>query len=140
VTLRILITGSRRWTDYRTVTDAIDTALATHASVGLPVLIHGDAPGADRIADAHWRSLRTRAIRTNANAVAEAEVYPARWFTDPKARNQHMVDLGATVCLAFASDWASGTGHCARAARRAGIQVIDYGVSTAPRTAKEVRR
>jgi hypothetical protein len=41
-----------------------------------------------------------------------------------------MVSLGADVCLAFAQAYASGTGHCARAARKAGIPVLDYGVST----------
>lgn len=48
----------------------------------------------------------------------------------PRARNQHMVNLGADVCLAFATRWASGTGMCARMARKAGILVVDYGVDT----------
>lgn len=60
----------------------------------------------------------------------KCEAHPAREHPDPKARNLHMVGLGADVCLAFAWCWASGTGHCARAARRAGIRTLDFGVPT----------
>jgi hypothetical protein len=81
--------------------------------------VHGDAKGADqmfyRSASAyHWK----------------IEVYPAEFFDDPLQRNAFMVSLGADLCIAFAHRWASGTGHCARYARKAGIPVIDYGVST----------
>lgn len=124
--LRILITGSRRWTDRTAIRDALINTLATYTTLGSPVLIHGGAQGADAIADSIWHSWRHRHnIR-----LAPAEVHQIDDHAGPKQRNQHMVDLGATVCLAFALAWASGTGHCARAARRAGITTIDYGVDT----------
>lgn len=39
-------------------------------------------------------------------------------------RNQHMVDLGADLCLAFTRDNSRGTAHCALAAEAAGIPTI----------------
>jgi hypothetical protein len=41
-----------------------------------------------------------------------------------------MVRLGADRCAAFALSWDSGTGHCARLARDAGILTADFGVDT----------
>src|SRR5690606_28867717 len=80
------------------------------------------------MADNFWRDMMKR------YPLEEPEVHPPdydRWGGKaPLIRNQEMVDKGANVCLAFATKWNSGTGHCARAARRAGIFVCDYGVST----------
>ena len=120
--LRILVTGSRDWTDRDAIRNALLDALSTYTTIGAPQLVHGAAEGADTIADEEWQAF--------AWPLAEPERYPARDFSSPRARNQHMVDLGATVCLAFAQSWASGTGMCARMARRAGIHVVDYGVPT----------
>ena len=124
--LRILVTGSREWTDRAAVRSALVDALATYTTIGLPVLVHGDAAGADTIAHEEWAALE----RSRPGWLARPERYRARDFPSPRARNQHMVDLGATVCLAFAHDWASGTGMCARMARRAGIPTFDHGAST----------
>lgn len=123
--LRILVTGSRNWTDRDAVRAALLDTLGSYTTIGAPQLVHGAAEGADTIADEEWQAF--------AWPLADPERYPARYFTSPRARNQYMVNLGATVCLAFALSWASGTGMCARMARRAGIRVVDYGVSTAPR-------
>jgi hypothetical protein len=125
--LRILVTGSRAWDDPAVIRYAIDDALASHATMAPPVLIHGAAAGADSIADQYWRYLRHQWP-----GLDRAERYPSSDFPSPRARNQHMVDLGATVCLAFALSWRSGTGMCARMARAAGIPVRDYGVDTSP--------
>lgn len=137
---RILVTGARLWTDRIAVTRALTAALGTYAGIGLPVLIHGGAIGADSIADDVWRSWSggdELALRRGAGRLlAEPEVHPARDHASPRARNQHMVDLGATVCLAFALKWESGTGMCARMARSAGIHTIDLGVSTASRRSR----
>lgn len=123
--LRILVTGSRNWTDRDAVRAALLDTLGSYPTIGAPQLVHGAAEGADTIADEEWQAF--------AWLLADPERYPARDFASPRARNQYMVNLGATVCLAFALSWASGTGMCARMARRAGIRVIDKGVSTAPR-------
>jgi hypothetical protein len=124
--MRILITGSREWTDRDVIRRALVDALGTYTTIGLPVLIHGAAEGADTIAHQEWAALE----RSRRGWLARPETYRARDFPGPRARNQHMVDLGADVALAFADRWASGTGMCARMARRAGIPTIDYGVPT----------
>lgn len=109
---RVLVTGSREWMDWPLLCQALN--------VNKPdVVVHGGARGADAMAG-EWAKV----------AAKPAEIYPASGFPSPRARNQHMVDQGADVCLAFANSWASGTGMCARMARKAGIPVIDYGVDT----------
>lgn len=118
--MRILITGSRNWDDRESVLAALDK-VRTDADLWSwdYVVVHGGALGVDTFAGDYAESMGMA-----------VEVHPARDFETPLLRNQHMVDLGAEVCLAFADRWASGTGHCARAARKAGIRTIDMGVST----------
>lgn len=115
---RILITGARDWTDGDRLYEALSDLEYEYPGA---VLVHGDALGVDREAAKQWElwGLPT-------------EAHPASDHATPLDRNLHMVGLGADLCIAFATRWASGTGHCARAARRAGIPTIDYGVSTAP--------
>lgn len=107
--MRVLITGSRSWSDR----DAIREALA---AVWHPasVLVTGGATGADTLcADCwtHWGG--------------QVETHPPDWARHGRAagpiRNQHMVNLGAHVCLAFIRDGSPGATHCATAAHRAGI-------------------
>jgi hypothetical protein len=127
--MRILITGSRRWTDQ----DALHRAIA-HALVGEEhaTVVHGGAPGADTCADAAARLFGLK-----------VESHPADWTTCspdcrhtparttggrycPAAgprRNQAMVDLGADVCLAFPLPGSLGTWDMVHRARRAGIPV-----------------
>lgn len=129
-TLRILVTGSREWTDRDAVDHAIRGVLMNYWTDQPPVLVHGCAPGADTIADELWAQWRIERDRHGAQPWPQPERWPGRDFPTPRARNQHMVNLGATICLAFAHKWASGTGMCARMARRAGIPVTDIGVNT----------
>ncbi|WP_436493414.1 SLOG family protein [Actinokineospora sp. HUAS TT18] len=109
---RVLITGSRTWTH----TGAIRAALA---AVWAPdvVLVTGGCPrGADFLAEQCW---------TRWGGVVER--HPADWAAHGRAagfrRNQHMVDLGADVCLAFIHECSRCATHCVEAARRAGIPV-----------------
>jgi len=113
--MRILVTGSRDWTDDKAIAEALLETRSPHPQ--RITVVHGGARGTDLLA--HYWATKWGWI---------TEAHPAG--PDPKARNQRMVDLGADVCLAFATRWASDTGHCARAARRAGIHTVDYGVST----------
>jgi YspA, cpYpsA-related SLOG family len=117
MTRRILVTGSRTWTDQSGLRLALFREII--ADDGRTVVVHGAARGADTMADRYARMTG-----------CQPEPYPAEDFPSPRDRNQHMVDLGADVCLAFATSWASGTGMCARMARRAGIPVVDFGVDT----------
>jgi plasmid maintenance system antidote protein VapI len=115
-TLRILVTGSRNWTRREPVEQALQQVIGRRRDV---LVRHGAAFGVDGIAHDY--------------AIANGYGYdpcPAPRYPSAKARNQHMVDQGADICLAFALSWDSGTGQCARMARRAGIPVVDYGVDT----------
>lgn len=134
--MRILVTGSREWTDAQKVRDH----LLLYSGGRGTVLVHGDnRRGADRIAAgiaAEWPWV--------------LEPHPANWIGPcrdtcrpghrrtrwrdgveycPAAgnyRNQDMVDLGADVCIAFFSGGAvnRGTTDCASRAHKAGIRVI----------------
>ena len=111
---RVLVTGSRTWTDTATIT----ARLAEQAGA-LPgaVLVHGDAAGADRIAARIWRSWGL-----------PEEPHPADWHQHGRAagprRNAHMVALGAAVCLAFIHNHSRGATHTAGLAQAAGIPTI----------------
>lgn len=127
--MRILVTGSRDWTDRAAIAEALrpwieqaeldgQDALAVGRSLPpAPVLVHGGCPtGADALADglfASWGLPR--------------EVHPADWSTHGKPagpiRNAEMVALGATVVLAFPLGASRGTRNCMRLARKAGLFV-----------------
>jgi hypothetical protein len=111
---RILVTGSREWDDWRTVTTAL-----IEAAEGKPrpvTVVHGCARGADFIAAQAARKL-----------LWEVEDHPADWNRHGKAagfrRNAEMVALGADLCLAFIRDGSHGATHCADLAAKAGIPV-----------------
>lgn len=129
---RILLTGSRACTSKATVIRALSDASALIPTGVKIVLVHGACEvggkpaGADALADEVWREW----VKIWPGQFEDPETHPARLFRTPLVRNQHMVDLGAAVCVAIADSWASGTGHCARRARAAGIRVLDYGVDT----------
>lgn len=127
--LRVLVTASRDWANRPVMRDAlIGTVRRLRTPDGPPlVLVHGAARGGDTLADDLWERMRRF---WGPDRLLEAERWPAKQFPSPRARNQHMVDLGAEVCVAFALGWASGTGMCARMARLAGIDTRDFGVST----------
>lgn len=130
--MRILVTGSRDWTDRAPVAQAILDAIGQYAPHLIVPDTHGPRLEWSKVTVVHGGA---RGLDTIAGRIAKAwtmptEIHRARDFPSPRARNQHMVDRGADVCCAFASTWASGTGMCARMARRAGIPTIDYGVPT----------
>lgn len=119
--LRVLVTGSRDWTDERAISDALRAIGSGIASQDVTV-VHGHCPtGADAIADKAARIFGMNVER-----------HPADWSLGKKAgplRNQKMVDLGADVCLAFPLPGSRGTKHCMGAATKAGIPVLDKGAS-----------
>lgn len=128
--MRVLVTGSRDWTDRETVYRAIVQLQEQHAERGYDgqgnfvdwlvdgwVIVHGACPtGADAIADDF--------ATTSWMAV---ERHPADWKKYGRRagflRNAEMVELGADICLAFQRNKSKGTQHTIDLARKAGIPV-----------------
>jgi hypothetical protein len=120
--VRILVTGSRDWTDARVVEVALRAAWFEFGRYSHPsglTVVHGGAAGADRIAAAIAESVDWR-----------TELHRADWATYGKAagpiRNQAMVDAGADLVLAFPIGASIGTRDCIRRAEAAGIPVRVY--------------
>lgn len=128
---RILITGSREWPSSEFVDNALRTAV-TSVFKGMEwfegevsvTIVHGDAIGADKMADLAARKMAALGI----NVVAEP--HPANWGKYGKragyVRNQEMVDAGANVCIAFIYQESRGATMCAGLAEKAGIPVVRY--------------
>lgn len=117
--MRILVTGSRDWTDAAVIENAILTAVDDYqrnsfARVARTTIVHGGARGADSIAESVARK-----------HLFQVECHPAAWDTRGRAagviRNSEMVSAGADICLAFIRNQSRGATHCADAAERAGI-------------------
>ncbi len=121
---RILVTGSRSWSDRGAVHDAICAEATWRCPLGTRwsemTLIHGAARGLD-----------TLAADIAAEIGMQIEAYPADWETFGKAaghrRNAVMVASGADVALAFPLGESRGTRGCMRLCEKAGIKVINYG-------------
>lgn len=136
---RVLVTGSRDWTDMNLIEQALDAALAL---LLVPVtaqdavtLVHGDAKGLD-----------TLAAQIAGSRGWKIEEHPARWrehttacpasHIDQKTckmaghrRNHEMIALGADLVVAFpmgneSSGHSRGTWGCARASMEAELPTI----------------
>ena len=119
--MRILVTGSRDWRDFKVIADAIYQVVTEwRCKPGDVTIVHGGCKtGADE--EANWL----------AELVGiKVEIHPADWKKHGKAagpiRNQEMVDAGADICLAFIKNNSRGATHCADAAEKAGIPVRRY--------------
>ena len=117
---RVLITGSRTWTDHTTIRTSL--AAVWHPDT---VLVSGACPrGADALCEACWTAWG-----------GQIERHPADWTRHGQAagfrRNQHLVSLGADVCLAFIRDHSPGATHTAAIADAAGIPTYLYTHPTA---------
>jgi YspA, cpYpsA-related SLOG family len=122
MTHRILITGSRGWSDKETIKNAILGALPGFPNDGDAVVIHGGARGADRLAADICASYQI-----------PVEVHEAEWTSHGvfnaaagQQRNQRMVDAGADACLAFWDGHSRGTLDCINRAKEAGIPTMVY--------------
>lgn len=111
---RVLVTGSRDWSDAEALHEALDAQLGRWPDM---VLVHGGARGADSLAG-RWAAGRGVPV----------EVYRADWDTHGRAaghiRNGVMVRAGADVCIAAPLGPSRGTRGCMEPARRAGIPVL----------------
>ena len=115
---RILVTGSREFTDRAIVLHALYDAVKDYGDT-VPVIVHGDClRGADRLAKQIAQA-----------ACWPTEPHPANWDRYGKGagfrRNAEMAAAGADVCLAFFRAGAAnrGTGHCVMLAEMYGIPV-----------------
>ncbi|MFF7949091.1 SLOG family protein [Streptomyces griseorubiginosus] len=139
-TYRILITGSRNWTDRRTIEDTLTAAGALAIASGQRLtVVHGACPtGADAIAQewADWHREHGQPIDIERHP---AQNHPTEdfgpWPAAGPKRNAHMVNLGADACFAFIGPCTSrrcqrpsphpshGASGCAGLAEAAGIPV-----------------
>ena len=125
MTYRVLITGSRTWTDRGAIHNALlDTrdALDWTGRDGMDVvLVSGACPkGADAMAEEIAEQIIGWPV----------ERHPADWDRyGTRAgfiRNDEMVQLGADLCLAFIKDKSRGASMTAELAERAGIKTWKY--------------
>ena len=121
---RVLVTGSRTWTDATAITGALAELQQQYGD--RLVVVHGACrTGADRIADG-WA--RRHGVAT--------ETHPADWAAGRgagPARNAAMVATSPDVCLAFIRDQSPGATGCADLADRAGIPTTRHTAGTAQR-------
>jgi hypothetical protein len=113
---RLLVPGSRTWTDIPAIEHVLAVILARHPEGVL--VVHGACPrGADAIAPAY-------AARTPGYQV---EAHPADWRRYGRAagyrRNAEMIALGADGCAPFIRGGSPGSTSAVRLARAAGILV-----------------
>lgn len=118
--MRVLVCGGRDYRDARRIHSELDSIRNT---IGLLVLIHGAAPGADRLAG-EWAKKRGIPV----------EDFPALWYPDGKdggrddkagpKRNARMLDEGRPDLVVAFPGWA-GTNDMVERARAAGVRVIE---------------
>lgn len=123
--MRILITGSRTWTDRNAIYDVLDKIYYETRGHTVPTIVHGACPrGADAIAS-DW----VRVTRKPGWTIGE-ERHPADWHLYGKAagprRNAEMVNAGADICLAFIKGNSRGATGCADLAEKAGIRTVRH--------------
>lgn len=113
---RFLICGGRDFSDRNRLFTTLDNF---HAGVGIGLIIHGAARGADTLAG-EWASARDVPV----------QVFPAAWSTYGRAagsiRNAKMLREGQPhFCVAFPGG--TGTADMIRRAERAGVRVCVLG-------------
>ena len=117
--MRLLVCGSRTWTDYRRLRRTLEATVAQRQAEAVTI-IEGGARGADRMAG-HLAYLHGWGL----------EVYPARWEQQGRAagvrRNAQMLQRGRPdLVVAFTVgplEGSRGTADMVRRARAAGVPV-----------------
>lgn len=116
--LRVLITGSREWTDRELIRKTLENTLnyflkiAPFSCADDVTLVSGANPrGADRIGEEEAAKLGMR-----------VEKHPADWETHGRAagsiRNQKMLDTGIDLVIAFPTESSKGTWDCVNRAKK----------------------
>jgi hypothetical protein len=130
VSYRLLVTGSRSWTNVHLLRGVLRDVHREHPDA---VLVSGRCRGgADAFAELCWASFCGFPTAAEAIAAGRIEPHPADWdqFGDaagPK-RNGEMVAAGADECVSFWEKGAGnrGTASCVGLARKAGIPVREF--------------
>lgn len=134
---RILVTSSRTWWDFHTLTRHLGDAVEELGGPGNVTLVHGACPdGGDAMTDEYGRACAIRLERHPAQRHPMQDF--GRWPAAGPRRNAYMVSLGARLCLAFLMPctkadcaWpqpheSHGASHCADLAEKAGIETRRY--------------
>jgi hypothetical protein len=108
--LKVLVCGSRDWTDWRAITHRL-MRLQVHSTI-----LHGAARGADSIVAEHAPRMgfTVRAFPANWRAYGKAAGY---------VRNLAMLDEKPDLVIAFQRNGSRGTQHTIDEARKRGIPV-----------------
>lgn len=119
-TRRVLVTGSRTWTDHFLIHNVLTSFHWMLAGDNDITLVSGNhSAGADRMCEETVRDLGWN-----------VELHPADWDQYKSRagliRNDEMVALGADVCLAFILDDSRGATYTANAAEKAGIETLRF--------------
>lgn len=118
--MRVLVTGSRTWTDSVAIYYAFLDWWTKAGEPYKPTLVSGACPkGADNIAEFVWER--------NGWPV---ERHPADWNRHGRSagfkRNEEMVLSKPDVCIAFIKDYSKGATHTVNLADRHWIPTIIY--------------
>ena len=108
--MKVLVTGSRKWTDF----DTIYNRLAQ-----LPkdtIIVEGGATGADTLA-------RTAAYKLKLDRLCMKANWKMHGRSAGAIRNRTMLDLNPDLVLGFRLNQSSGTTDCLDEARKRGIPV-----------------
>lgn len=113
---RVLVCGGRDYADRDALFLTMDAVVMRLCVDGLPIICHGGASGADRLAG-EWAESRG----------AECVVFPADWTTHGRAavaiRNSQMLaEFRPDLVVAFPGG--RGTDDMVRKAKRAGVIVV----------------
>lgn len=123
--MRVLVTGSREWTDQEALWAALDEAFDAAPRTEIFMVVHGGARGADRMAMA-W----VRGKRRDGDLRIFHEMHVPQWRQGgvfiPSAghqRNKRMLESGVDLVLAFIRNNSAGTAGCIRQARKMDLPV-----------------
>lgn len=119
--MKILVCGSRDWTDLTTIGLALVDAVPDSCVASDVTVIEGDCRGADKLSERAARALGMK-----------VKPYPADWTKHGKAaghiRNQQMLDENPDIDLVLAFPLGGpGTADMIRRARAAGVKVLVFG-------------
>lgn len=127
--MRVLVCGSRTWTDYRQVATKLKTFADANGGRGAldMTVIHGGARGADRLVE---RAIQYLCEEFDGDVYSniEVRVFPADWNKYGKAagfiRNKQMLEEGKPdIVLAFWDGKSRGTANMIQLAKAAGVEV-----------------